>query len=103
MKYLALIMNGMGKSMISASAWRMPKASSNPKIPPDAPTVGTTGLSPEQSRERNGDGRQRGSDGAEEIKLQEDVIAPVLFELRAEHPEREHVEQDVHRPSCRKA
>ena len=46
MKYLALIMNGMGKSMISDSAWRMPKASSSPKIAPDAPTVGTSGLAP---------------------------------------------------------
>ena len=42
-KYFALIRNGSGNSMISESPCRIPKASSRPKMPPEAPTVRVLG------------------------------------------------------------
>ena len=39
----------------------------------------------------------RGADASDEVELQEELRAPHPLELHAEHPEDEHVEQDVRR------
>jgi hypothetical protein len=49
----------------------------------------------EQTGVRDGDCDECRADDAEEIELEEALRAPVHLELRTEHPEREHVEQDV--------
>ena len=67
-------------------------------MPPDAPTVRVCGTDSQDSGERDSDRHQRRADHAEEVELHEQAVAPVLLQLRAEHPQRKHVEQQMQQP-----
>ena len=47
------------------------------------------------------DRERAGADAGDEVELQEIARAPEPLELAAEHPQREHVEEDVEQPPCR--
>src|SRR5579872_1216058 len=52
-----------------------------------------------ERQEREEHRQHGGADAGDEVELQKKARAPHLFELRAEHPQREHVEQDVKDPA----
>ena len=67
------------------------KASSRPNRPPEAPIVGAF----EPSSAGDEQLRQRRGDDARGVELQEALLAPDVLELAAEHPQAEHVEEQV--------
>ena len=69
-----------------------------PKIAPQAPMVGVRESSRPKKRiwDRFDDEfDQAGADSADEKEIEEAALAPVEFEVAAEHPEHEHVDEDV--------
>ena len=48
-----------------------------------------------ERQQRKQHGQDAGADAGDEIELQEVARAPDAFELGPEHPQRQHVEQDV--------
>ena len=54
---------------------------------------------PSERQQREEHRQRAGADAGDEIKLQKVARAPDPLELGAEHPQREHVEQDVKDPA----
>ena len=73
----------------------MPKAISSPKIPPDAPTVPPCSVHSEKVGIRDGNGDQRCAHNAERVALDETPRSPIALQVRADKPERQHVEEKV--------
>ena len=55
-----------------------------------------------ERQQREEHGQRAGADAGDEIELQEVASAPDAFQLRAEHPQRQHVEQNVEQPAVEK-
>ena len=73
-------------------------ASSRPNRPPEAPTVGAA----EPSRALTISCVSAAASDARRVELQEALLAPDLLELGAEHPQAQHVEEQVVEVPCRK-